>query len=154
MRVRKTMNDLIIQSYWLLFDCIKPCLIPFPNVEIEPVMCDIPIACKTFYIMQNYTEKITFHAAINDESSSKFGFYHCMIELLCDKRNLSSCTWIFKEHGDKYEIALTILKNMILAGKITKDECIKIFSEAECHEALVELLQFDMEENQAERFDL
>lgn len=148
------MNDFIIQSYWLLFDYIKPCLITFPNVEIEPVMCDIPIANKTFNIVQNYTEKITFHAVINDESGSKFGFYRCMIELLDDKRNLSSCIWIFKERDDKYKIALTILKNMILAKKITKDECIKILSEAECHEAVVELLQFDTKENQAERFDL
>ena len=148
------MNDLIIQSYWLLFDYIKPCLAPFPNVEIEPVMCDIPIACKTFNIVQNYTEKITFHAVINDENGSKLGFYHCMIELLCHKRNLSSCTWIFKERGEKYKIALTILKNMILAEKITKDKCIEILSEAECYEVVVELLHFDTKENQAERFNL
>lgn len=148
------MNDLITQSYWLLFNYIKPCLNPFPNVEIDPVMCDIPIAYKTFNIVQSYTEKITFHAVINDESGSKIGFYHHMIELLRDNRNLSSCTWIFKERGDKYKIALIILKNMILAGKITKDECIKILSEAECHEAVVELLHFDTKENQAERFNL
>ena len=148
------MNDLIMQSYWLLFNYIKPCLIPIPNVEIEPVMCDTSIGYKTFNIVQNYTEKITFHAVVNDESGSKFGFYHHMIELLSDKRNLSSCTWIFKERGDKYKIALTILKNMILAEKITKEECIKILSEAECHEAVVELLHFDIEKNQAERLDL
>lgn len=148
------MNDLITQSYWLLFNYIKPCLNPFPNVEIDPVMCDIPIACKTFTIVQSYTEKITFHAVINDENGSKLGFYHHMIELLRDNRNLSSCTRIFKEHGDKYKIALTILKNMILSEKITKDECIEILSKAECHEAVVELLHFDTEETQTERFNL
>jgi hypothetical protein len=53
----------------------------------------------------------------------------------------------------EYEIFLTVLKNMILAGKITKDRCVKILTEAENHEALVELLQFDAGEEPG-RFEI
>lgn len=150
------MNDLIVQSYWLLFDYIKPYLIPYPNIKFEQIMGDtVSDFYKVFHVIQNYDISITFHAYdfINTNSDKKFGIYQAMMELLHGHRALSSITGIFK-NSDGYEIALTVVKNMILAGELTKDECIKVFSEAECHEALVELLQFDAGENQEERFDL
>ena len=148
------MNDLITQSYWLLFDYIKPCLIPYPNVKYEPIMSNtVSDFYKVFNIIRNYDMSITFHAYnLTNTNSKKIGIYQVLIELLRDYRTLSSITGIFKD-SDGYEIALTVVKNMILAGRLTKDECIKVFSEAECYEALVELLQFDAGED-SERFDL
>lgn len=51
------MNELIASSYWLLFDYIKPCLVPYPEVKREPIMCD------TAFI-QSYDVKISFYVNI------------------------------------------------------------------------------------------
>lgn len=147
------MDDLIIQSDWLLFDYIKPCLVPCPKVNIEPIMCETFSHYKVFSAIQAYDVNIIFHANVNAGFDKKFGIYQAMMELLHGHRALSSITEIFK-NGGEYEIPLRVVQNMILAGKLTKDECIKAFSEDECYEALVELLQFDAGENQEERFDL
>ena len=147
------MDDLIIQSCWLLFDYIKPCLVPCPKVNIEPISCGISSHHKIFSVIQGYDANIIFHANVNAGFEKRFGIYQAMMELLHGHRTLSSITGIFK-NNDEYEIPLMVVQNMILAGKLTKDECIKAFSEDECYEALVELLQFDAGENQEERFNL
>ena len=145
------MDDLIIQSYWLLFEYIKPCLVPYPEVKNEPIMCDIDSDYMVF--IQSYDVNITFHVNMNYDSGLKFGIYQAMMELLRGSRTLSSITGIFKS-SNEYEIVLTVIKNMILAGKLTKDECIKAFSEAECYEAVVEIIQFDDGKEHEEDFKL
>lgn len=147
------MDDLIIQSYWLLFDYIKPCLVPYPEVKSEPIMCDIDSDYIVFNIIQSYDVNITFHVNMNYDSGLKFGIYQAMMELLRGSRTLSSITGIFK-NSNEYEIVLTVIKNMILARKLTKDECIKAFSEAECYEAVVEIIQFDDGKEHEEDFKL
>lgn len=147
------MDDLIIQSYWLLFDYIKPYLVPYPEVKSEPIMCDTASDYIGFNIIQSYDVKISFHVNLNYDSGWKIGIYQAMMELLHGHRALSSITVIFR-NSDEYEIPLRVVQNMILAGKLTKDECIRALNDAECHEAVAEIILFDDGKEHGEDFKL
>lgn len=145
------MNDFIIQSYGLLFDYIKPCLNPKPTVEYAP--STIPAIVRfvltvTFQGMPYWENREILQKVYN--CRDMMAFMENPAEMTATVAHLFSK---LKNQGE-YEMFLSVLKNMIRAGKITKDEGIKILTESKNHEALVELLHFDMEENQDERFDL
>lgn len=154
------MHKLITESYWLLFDYIKPCLHPVPRIEKQYSdwrLSDSDVA-------RSYDTGIEVSFAVSGnliyrsyaEEARRLQEYRTMTEFLfrCQWSE-SGVTDIFrsrKTHAE-YEIFLNVLKNMILAGEIAKDRCVKILTEAENHEALVELLQFDAGE-EPDRFEI
>lgn len=154
------MHKLIIESYWLLFDYIKPCLHPVPRIENQGSdwrLSDSGVA-------RSYDTDIEVSFAVSGnliyrsyaEEARRLQEYRTMTEFLFRCRwSKSGVTDIFRSRRThaEYEIFLTVLKNMISAGEITKDNCVKILTEAENHEALVELLQFDAGEEPG-RFEI
>lgn len=154
------MHELTIESYWLLFDYIKPCLHPVPRIEKQYSdwrLSDSGVA-------RSYDTDIEVSFAVSGnliyrsyaEEARRLQEYQTMTEFLFHRQlAMTRVTDIFrsrKTHAE-YEIFLNVLKNMILAGEITKDRCVKILTEAENHEALVELLQFDAGE-EPDRFEI
>ena len=155
------MHELTIESYWLLFDYIKPCLHPVPRIEKQYSdwrLSDSGVA-------RSYDTDIEVSFAVSGnliyrsyaEEARRLQEYRTMTEFLFHRQlAMTRVTDIFRSRRThaEYEIFLTVLKNMILAGDITKDSCVKILSEAENHEALVELLQFDTGEDGGNRFEI
>lgn len=151
-RRRDEKDDLITECRWLLFDFIKPCLISCPKIDIEPeYTSDLNFPCVKALI--SYNVSFTFTARAQDSMSKRIGFYQVMLEIIQGVRKLSSVASIFKD-DDVYEIAMAVLQKLILAGKVTKDECIRALSKAECHEAVAELIQFDDGKEHEEDFKL
>ena len=154
------MHELITESYWLLFDYVKPCLHPVPRIEKQHSDWRLP----NFGIAQSYDTDIAVSFAASEnliyrsyaEEARRLYEYQAMTEFLYRCQwGMARVTDIFRSRRThaEYEIFLTVLKNMILAGKITKDDCVKMLTEAENHEALVELLQFDAGEEPG-RFEI
>ena len=155
------MNDLITESYWLLFDYVKPCLHPVPRIEKQHSdwrLSDSVVA-------RSYDTDIEVSFAVSGnliyrsyaEEARRLQEYRTMTEFLfrCQwaKRGVTNIFRSRRTHAE-YEIFLTVLKNMILAGEITKDSCVQMLSKAENYEALAELLQFDTGENGGDRFEI
>lgn len=154
------MHELTTESYWLLFDYIKPCLHPVPRIEKQHSdwrLSDSGVA-------RSYDTGIEVSFAVSGnliyrsyaEEARRLQEYRTMTEFLfrCQwsERGVTDIFRSRRTHAE-YEIFLSVLKNMILAGEITKDRCVKILTEAENHEALVELLQFDVGEEPG-RFEI
>ena len=153
------MHKLITESYWLLFDYIKPCLHPVPRIENQCSdwrLSDSGVA-------RSYDTDIEVSFAVSGNliyrsyaEARRLQEYRTMTKFLfrCQwsERGVTDIFRSRKTHAE-YEIFLTVLKNMILAGEIVKDRCVKILTEAENHEALVELLQFDAGEEPG-RFEI
>lgn len=147
------MRELITESYWLLFDYIKPCLYSSPQIETTN-----PEFSHSFRVERKITFLQTYESVYgNHELERRFYEYKVMLEFLhrsawveVDVINIFRSR---KAHVE-YEVFLTVLKNMILAGKITKDRCVQMLSKAENYEALAELLQFDTGENGGDRFEI
>lgn len=154
------MHKLITESYWLLFDYVKPCLFPVPRIEKQHSDWRLPNSG----IVQSHDTDIEVSFAVSEnliyrsyaEEARRLYEYQTMAELLY------RCQWAMARVPDifhrrrthaEYDVFLTVLKNMILAGEITKDDCVKMLTKAENHEALVELLQFDAGEEQ-DRFEI
>ena len=154
------MHKLITESYWLLFDYIKPCLHPVPRIEKQHSDWRLPDSV----IARSHDTDIEVSFAVSGnlifrsyaEEARRLQEYRTMTEFLfrC-RRSKRGVTDIFRSRRThaEYEIFLNVLKNMILAGEIAKDSCVKILTEAENHEALVELLQFDAGEEPG-RFEI
>jgi hypothetical protein len=153
-------HKLITESYWLLFDYIKPCLHPVPRIEKQYSdwrLFDSGVA-------RSYDTDIEVSFAVSGnliyrsyaEEARRLQEYRTMTEFLfhCQwsERGVTDIFRSRRTHAE-YEIFLNVLKNMILAGEIAKDRCVKILTEAENHEALVELLQFDAGE-EPDRFEI
>lgn len=154
------MHELTTESYWLLFDYIKPCLHPVPRIEKQ--YSDWRLSNSG--IVRSYDTDIEVSFAVSKnliyqsyaEEARRLYEYQAMTEFLFHRQlAMTRVTDIFRSRRThaEYEIFLTVLKNMILAGAITKDSCVKILTEAENHEALVELLQFDAGE-EPDRFEI
>jgi hypothetical protein len=153
-------HKLITESYWLLFDYIKPCLHPVPRTEKQHSdwqLFDSVVA-------RSYDTDIEVSFAVSGnliyrsyaEEARRLHEYRTMTEFLfrCrwSERGVTDIFSSRRTHAE-YELFLNVLKNMILAGEIAKDRCVKILTEAENHEALVELLQFDAGEEPG-RFEI
>lgn len=154
------MHELIIASYWLLFDYVKPYLHPVPRIEEQTpdwhISADINLPWNENDTEITFTKTYTPASIANAEADRKLSEYKIMLRFIYGlDRTLPRVTDIFRTRRthDEYEVFLTVLKNMILAGEITKDDCVKMLTEAENHEALVELLQFDAGEEQG-RFEI
>lgn len=154
------MHELIAASYWLLFDYVKPCLHPVPRIDVYPpdwhIEADVHIPWHEENIEIIFDKIYTPAYSANAEADRRLNEYKIMLKFIfwCDHAG-HGVTKIFRSRRtyDEYEVFLTVLKNMILAGKITKDNCVKILTEAENHEALVELLHFDAGEEPS-RFEI
>ena len=154
------MHKLITESYWLLFDYVKPCLHPVPRIEEQTpdwhISADINLPWNENDTEITFTKIYTPASIANAEADRRLNEYKIMLKFVygCDHAG-HGVTEIFRRRRThaEYDVFLTVLKNMILAGKITKDDCVKMLTRAENHEALVELLQFDAGEEQG-RFDI
>lgn len=154
------MHKLITESYWLMFDYVKPCLHSVPRIEEQTldwhISADINLPWNENDTEITFTKIYTPASIANAEADRKLSEYKIMLRFIYGLDwALPGVTDIFRSRRThaEYEVFLTVLKNMILAGKITKDDCVKMLSEAENHETLVELLQFDAGEEQ-DRFKI
>ena len=139
------MHELITESYWLMFDYVKPCLLPVPRIEKQHSDIEVSFAVSGNLIYRSYAEE-----------ARRLYEYQAMVEFLYHCQwAMARVTDIFRRRRThaEYDVFLAVMKNMILAGEITKDDCVKMLTEAENHEALVELLQFDAGEEPG-RFDI